>query len=121
MVDIIGFPKKRLTSGERKRLQEFVQEELQDIQNTCCESYEEIQSEIMILAEHCRKFMAVVEDPGTEIQTDLDFSLFLLEGKIRKIRGPIRAKINDGFRKKSIFLCFPESHLPLILQYSIAR
>ena len=91
MVDIIEFSEKGLTSGERKRLEEFVQEELQDTQDTSCKSYEEIQDEIMVLSEYFSKLMAVVEDPDTKIQPDLDFSLFLLEGRIRKIRGMIRS------------------------------
>ena len=90
MADIIGFPKYELTSGERKRLEEFVREELEDIQDTSCESREEIQDEILVLTEYFRKFVAVVEDPDTKMNPDLDFSLSLLEGRIRKIRGMIR-------------------------------
>ena len=90
MADIIGFPKDELTPGDRKQLEEFVRGELEDIQDTSCESYEEIQDEIMVLAEYFRKFMAVAEDSDTKINPDLDFSLFLLEGRIRKIRGMIK-------------------------------
>ena len=90
MADIIGFPKDELTSGDRKQLEEFVRGELEDIQDKSCESFEEIQDEIMVLAEYFRKFMAVAEDSDTKMNPDLDFSLFLLEGRIRKIRGMIK-------------------------------
>ena len=90
MAEIIGFPKDELTSGDRKQLEEFVRGELEDIQDKSCESYEEIQDEIMVLAEYFRKFMAVAEDSDTKMNPDLDFSLFLLEGRIRKIRGMIK-------------------------------
>ena len=90
MADIIGFPKDELTIGDRNRLEEFVQQELEDIQDTSCESCEEIKDEILVLVEYFRKFMAVAEDPGTKMHNDLDFSLSLLEGRIRKIRGMIK-------------------------------
>ncbi len=95
MAHIIGFPKKGLSPNERKQLEKFVQEELQDIQDTSCESYEEIQDEILALAEYFIKFMTVFEDPDIEIHSDLDFSLFLLEGRIRKIRGMIKSLYDD--------------------------
>jgi hypothetical protein len=40
--------------------------------------------------------MAVVEDPNTVKHPDLDFGLFLLEGRIRKIRGMIKSLFGDG-------------------------
>ena len=90
MADVIGIPKNELTLDERKRLKEFILGEIEDIKDTSCESYEEIEGEIIILAEYFRKFIAVVDDPDTEINPDLDFSLYLLEGRIQKIRGMLR-------------------------------
>ena len=37
----------------------------------------------------------VVEDPKTRINPDFDFGLFLLEGKIKKIRGMIKGFFGD--------------------------
>jgi hypothetical protein len=37
-----------------------------------------------------RRFADVVEDAKTRINPDFDFGLFLLEGRIRKIRGMIK-------------------------------
>jgi hypothetical protein len=91
VADIIGFPGKELTACERKRLEEFMVAEMADIEDTSCDAYDEIQNEIIILAEYFRRFMAVVEDPDTKMNHDLDFSLFLLEGRIRKIRGMIKS------------------------------
>lgn len=96
VADIIGFKKNELTPGERKWLKEFIQREIEDIKNTSSKSYEELQDEIMILAEYFRNFMAVVEDPDTKINPDLDFSLYLLEGRIRKIRGMIKSLFGAG-------------------------
>ena len=90
MADIIGFPKDELTKGDRKRLEKFLQEEFEDIQDTSCKSYKEIQDEIMVLVGYFRNFMDVAEDPDTKMNDDLDFSLSLLEGRIRKIRGMIK-------------------------------
>jgi len=95
MADIIGFPKTELTSGERKRLKEFIQKELEDIQDTSCGSYAELQDQFIVLAEYFRKFIAMVEDPNTKLNLDLDFGLYLLEGRIRKIRGMIECLFED--------------------------
>ena len=95
MADIIEFPKMELTSGERKRLKEFIQKELEDIQDTSCGSYEELQNQFIVLAEYFRKFIAMVEDPNTKLNLDLDFGLYLLEGRIRKIRGMIECLFED--------------------------
>ena len=100
MADIIEFPKMELTSGERKRLKEFIREELEDIQDTDCGSYAELRDQFMVLAEYFRKFIAVVEDPGTKLNVDLDFGLYLLEGRIRKIRGMIECLFEDEPRLK---------------------
>ena len=96
MADIIEFRKDELTPGDRKRLEEFVQQELEDIQDTSCKTFEEIQGEIMVLVEYFNKFMAVAEDPDTKVSHDLDFSLSLLEGRIRKIRGMIKTLFGDS-------------------------
>jgi len=95
VANIIGFPKIELTASEKKRLEEFLRGELEDIQDTSCGSYAELQDQFMVLAEYFRKFIAVVEDPGTKINIDLDFSLYLLEGRIRKIRGMIECLFGD--------------------------
>jgi len=95
VADIIGFPKNELTCSEKKPLKEFLREELEDIQDTSCGSYAELQDQFMVLAEYFRKFIAVVEDPDTKINIDLDFSLYLLEGRIRKIRGMIEFLFGD--------------------------
>lgn len=96
MADIIGFAKNELTSSERERLKEFMGAELFEIQDTSCESYEDIQDEIVVLAEYFRKFIAVAEDTDTKINPDLDFSLYLLEGRIQKIRGMITCLFGAG-------------------------
>jgi len=95
MADIIEFPETELTSGEQKRLKEFIREELEDIQDTSCKSYAEVQDQFVILAEYFRKFIAMVEDPDTKLSLDLDFGLYLLEGRIRKIRGMIECLFED--------------------------
>jgi hypothetical protein len=95
MADIIEFPKMELTSGERKRLKEFIRDELEDIQDTSCESYAELQDQFLVLAEYFQKFIAMVEDPATKLNLDLDFGLYLLEGRIRKIRGMIESLFED--------------------------
>jgi len=43
-----------------------------------------------------RRFAEVAEDPKTRINPDFDFGLFLLEGRIRKIRGMIEGLFGDG-------------------------
>jgi hypothetical protein len=95
MADIIELPKGELSPEEQKQLEEFMREELEDIQDTSCESYEQIQDEIIILEEYFQQFMAVVEDPKTKINPDLDFCLFLLDGRIRKIRGMLTSLFGD--------------------------
>jgi hypothetical protein len=37
----------------------------------------------------------MVEDPNTKLNLDLDFGLYLLEGRIRKIRGMIECLLED--------------------------
>jgi len=96
MADIIGFPGKELSSGEQKWLEEFMAAELADIGDVGCESYDELQDQFMVLAEYFRKFIAVVEDSDSKIIPDIDFSLFLLEGRIRKIRGMIKCLFGAG-------------------------
>jgi len=95
MADIIEFPETELTSGEQKRLKEFIREELEDIEDTSCQSYAEVKDQFVILAEYFRKFIAIVEDPDTKLYLDLDFGLYLLEGRIRKIRGMIECLFED--------------------------
>jgi len=95
MADIIEFPKGELTEDERKELEKFVQQELADIQDTSCETTDEIQDEIMVLVEYFRKFMDVLDDPDSKIHPDLDFGLFLLEGRIQKIRGMLKNLFQD--------------------------
>ena len=95
MADIIEFPKMELTSSERKRLKEFIRDELEDLQDTSCESYAELQDQFLVLAEYFQKFIAMVEDPDTKLNLDLDFGLYLMEGRIRKIRGMIEYLFED--------------------------
>ncbi len=96
MADIIDFIHGELTSKERKRLEEFMQKELADIQDTFCNSTEEIQDEILILVKYFRKFMDVVDDPDSKINPDYDFGLSLLEGRIQKIRGMLKSLFRDS-------------------------
>ena len=96
MADIIGFPKTDLTPDERKRLEEFMREELAVIGDIDCDSLEELQNQFIVLAEYFRKFIAVFDDPDSKINPDLDFSLYLLEGRIRKIRGMIECLLGDN-------------------------
>ena len=84
MADIVEFPKDKLTIEERKRLEEFMRQEATDIQDTACNSLDELKDEILILAEYFAKFMEVVEDPDSVIYPDYDFSLSLLEGRIKE-------------------------------------
>ena len=95
MADIIEFPKMEMTSGERKRLKDFIRYELEDLQDTSCESYAELQDQFLVLAEYFQKFIAMVEDPATKLNLDLDFGLYLMEGRIRKIRGMIECLFED--------------------------
>jgi hypothetical protein len=95
MADIIEFPKGELTPAERKKLEEFVQQELAGIADTSCETTDEIQDEIMILVEYFRKFMDVLDNPDSKINPDLDFGLFLLQGRIQKIRGMLKDLFQD--------------------------
>ena len=78
MANIIEFPKCELTGEERKQLEEFMENEQKDIQDTSCNSSDELFGEISVLLEYFRKFMDVVEDPDSEINPDYDFSLSLL-------------------------------------------
>ena len=94
MADIIGFPTEELTPEERVQVEEFVREQVADFQDTSCSSVDEIQEQVAILLEYFRRFADVVEDPKTKINPDFDFGLFLLEGRIKKIRGMIK----DFFR-----------------------
>jgi hypothetical protein len=96
MADIIGFPGNGLLPHEQERLEAFMREELADIQDTGCDCYEDIQGEIVVLVEYFRKFMAVVEDGSAKRRPDLDFSLFLLAGRIGKIRGMLKSLYGSG-------------------------
>lgn len=96
MADIIGFPSEELTSEERKQVEEFVRDQEADFQDTSCRSVDEIQEQVAILLGYFRRFENVVEDPKTRINPDFDFGLFLLEGRIRKIRGMIKGLFGDG-------------------------
>jgi hypothetical protein len=95
MADIIGFPREELSPEEQKQLEEFLQEELEDIQDTSCESYKQIQAEIAVMVEYFQQFMAVVKDSKTKVNPDIDFGLFLLEGRVRKIRGMLKRLFGD--------------------------
>ena len=90
MADIIGFPREELTPEERAQVEEFVREQVADFQDTSCRSVDEIQEQVAILLEYFRRFADVVEGPKTRINPDFEFGLFLLEGRIKKIRGMIK-------------------------------
>jgi hypothetical protein len=96
MSNIIGFPSEDLTTEERVKVEEFVRDQVADFQNTSCGSVDEIQEQVAILLEYFRRFADVVEDPKTRINPDFDFGLFLLEGRIKKIRGMIKGLFGDG-------------------------
>jgi hypothetical protein len=96
MADIIGFPSEELTPEERKQVEEFIREQVADFQNTSCRSVDEIQEQVAILLGYFRRFADVVEDPKTKINPDFDFGMFLLEGRIRKIRGMIKGLFGDA-------------------------
>jgi len=95
MAEIIGFPKGELTPREQERLKEFMREELADIENTACTSVNEIKDEIRVFFGYVRQFMEVFEDPETRVHPDFDFGLYLMEGRIRKIRGMIRCLFEE--------------------------
>ena len=95
MAEIIGFPSEELTLEERKQVEEFVRDQVADFQDTSCISVEEIQEQVAILLENFRRFADVVEDPKTRINPDFDFGLFLLEGRIKKIRGKLKCLFGD--------------------------
>ena len=92
---IIDFLKAELTSRERKQLEEFMENEQADINDTSCNSQDEIREQILILFEYFRKFMDVVDYPNTKINPDYDFSLALVEGRIKKIRGMLKNLFRD--------------------------
>ena len=96
MADIIGFPSEELTPEERIQVEEFVREQVADFQDTSCSSVDAIQEQIAILLGYFQRFADVVEDPKTRINPDFDFGLFLLEGRIKKIRGMIKGLFGDG-------------------------
>ena len=96
MADIIGFPSEELTPEERMHVEDFVREQVADFQDTSCRSVGEIQEQVAVLLEYFRRFADVVEDPKTRINPDFDFGLFLLEGRIKKIRGMIKGLFGDG-------------------------
>ena len=96
MADIIGFPSEELTPEERMQVEEFVREQVADFQDTSCRSVDEIQEQVAILLGYFRRFENVVEDPKTRIDPDFDFGLFLLERRIKKIRGMIKGFLGDG-------------------------
>ena len=96
MADIIGFPSDELTPEERVQVEEFVRDQTADFQDTSCRSVEEIKEQVAVLIAYFQRFAEVVEDPKTRINPDFDFGLFLLEGKIKKIRGMIKGFFGDG-------------------------
>jgi hypothetical protein len=96
MADIIGFPSEELTPEERMQVEEFVREQVAEFQDISCGSVDEIQEQVAILLGYFRRFADVVEDPKTRINPDFDFGLFLLEGRIKKIRGMIKGLFGDG-------------------------
>jgi len=67
-----------------------MEKEQKDIQDTSCNSSDELKGEIFVLVEYFRKFMDVASDPDSKINPDYDFSLALLEGRIKKIRGMLK-------------------------------
>ena len=90
MADVIGFPRGELSPEERAQVEAFVQEQVADFADTACNSVDEIREQVAILLGYFRRFEEVVEDPATSINPDFDFGLFLLEGRIKKIRGMIK-------------------------------
>ena len=96
MADNIAFPSEELTPEERMQVEEFVRDQAADFQDTSCRSVEEIKEQVAVLIAYFQRFAEVVEDPKTRINPDFDFGLFLLEGKIKKIRGMIKGFFGDG-------------------------
>ena len=96
MADIIGFPSEELTLKEQMQVEDFVREQVADFQDTSCSSVEEIKEQVAVLFGYFQRFADVVEDPKTRINPDFDFGLFLLEGRIKKIRGMIKGLFGDG-------------------------
>ena len=96
MADNIAFPSEELTPEERMQVEEFVRDQAADFQDTSCRSVEEIKEQVAVLIAYFQRFAEVVEDPKTRINPDLDFGLFLLEGRIKKIRGMIKGLFGDG-------------------------
>lgn len=96
MADIIGFPSEELTPEERMQVEDFVRDQEADFQDSSCGSVDEIKEQVAILLENFRRFEDVIEDPKTRINPDFDFGLFLLEGRIKKIRGMIEGLFGDG-------------------------
>jgi hypothetical protein len=66
------------------------------IQDTTCESVNEIRDEVLVFFAYVRQFMDVFEDPQTRINPDFDFGLLLMEGRIRKIRGMLKSLFGDS-------------------------
>jgi hypothetical protein len=95
MADIIEFPKGELTPRERERLKAFMREELKDIQDTSCTSVDEIRDQIRVFFGYVKRFTAVFENPATRVNPDYDFALYLMEVRIRKIRGMIKYLFGD--------------------------
>jgi hypothetical protein len=95
MADIIGFPSEKLTPEERKQVENFVRDQEADFKDTSCRSVDEIQEQVAILLGYFRRFENVVEDLKTKINPDFDFGLFLLEGRIKKIRGMIKGLFGE--------------------------
>ena len=78
------------------QVEAFVREQVADFQDISCSSVEEIQEQVAVLLGYFRRLADVVEDPKTRINPDFDFGLFLLEGRIKKIRGMIKGLFGDG-------------------------
>jgi len=66
------------------------------IQDTTCESVNEIRDEVLVFFAYVRQFMDVFVDPQTRINPDFDFGLLLMEGRIRKIRGMLKSLFGDS-------------------------
>jgi hypothetical protein len=90
VADIIEYPEGELTPSEKKNLLKLLKKEQADIADTSCDSVEQIKDEMIILVNYYQRVMSVLEDPNAEIYPDLDLKLFLLEGRIKKIRGMIK-------------------------------
>ena len=78
------------------QVEEFVREQVADFQNTSCSSIEEIKEQVAVLIGNFWRFADVAEDSKTRINPDFDFGLFLLEGRIKKIRGMIKSLFGEG-------------------------